>query len=204
MSGFWLVAFALQWLFILLLALVLLAVARQVGLLNRRLPPVGARSGPPGPEIGTEAPLIEVPDVLGQPVSLGSTMGLNTLLVFLAPGCESCEIVGPGLRSISRSDESTTKLILTTGDSADSLKAYAGRHGLTAATLVASPKVELDFGLAAAPYGVAIDESGIVRAKGIVNNIEHLGSLLDALKTDDASNTASGADRIDVSVGDSV
>ena len=53
--------------------------------------------------------------------------------------------------------------------------------------LVADFTKTAEFGSFITPYAVAVDGRGIVRAKGVVNHLEHLESLINALGLDDST-----------------
>ncbi len=95
MTGLWMVSYIALWLVSAMLVLGMIALARQVGLLHRRLPPMGARTGDPGPAIGEAAPVFAAPDLKGRLVEVGGRRDRSTLLVFVSLGCEACERVAP-------------------------------------------------------------------------------------------------------------
>ena len=154
MSGWWAVAFVLQWALVIVLCVVVVALARQVGTLHLRLGPRGAL------EIDTEGPpLGEAPPpraaVLdgGDPTVLGGP-GPPRLVLFVSPTCPICEEVKP------------------------SVPAAASSAGLTA-QLVHDPDAERLWNVPGTPFAVVMDATGVVRAKGTVNNLEQVEGLVD-------------------------
>ena len=57
------------------------------------------------------------------------------------------------------------------------------QFGLESLPYVNSPQVGMRFRVGKLPYAVLLDWEGIIRAKGLVNNREHLESLLVAEET---------------------
>lgn len=181
MNGIWLVTYLALWLMVTFLLLAVLILARQVGLLHRRLGPASARMENIGLSIGETAPELDAVDLQGRPVSLGSVRGNQTLLVFFSPSCHSCNGLAPALRSIWRSERATTEIVLISLGGDGSLnRDYAAKHKLQGIPIVVSPAVGLKYRVLTPPYGLFIDRTGVVRAKGVVNHLEHLESLINA------------------------
>jgi methylamine dehydrogenase accessory protein MauD len=65
------VSTVLLWLAVGVLALLVLALARQVGVLHERVAPLGALMLDQGPKVGERAPIFEVKDLFGRPPALG-------------------------------------------------------------------------------------------------------------------------------------
>jgi len=181
MSGIWLISYLSLWIIVIVLFLVVLTLARQVGLLHGRLRPTGALMANAGPEVGEQAPEINATDLHGQEVSLGSNRGKKTLLVFVSATCRSCDDLVPAVRSIWKSERAALDLLLV-GLSGDEIanREFIARHKLGNIPYVLSRSLGLAYRVTSPPYSVLIDEQGVVRAKGVVNHIEHLESLLNA------------------------
>lgn len=188
MSNFFLAAFAVQWLAIVGLALLLFALLRQVGMLHERLGPVGALTLPGGPKVGDPAPKFDLPSLTGGDVSIGGTdpEGRSTLLFFLSPTCPVCKSMLPVLLSMVREHRQTRLVFASDGDEALQHKMIVqeklGDHPFVLST---------DLGIAHAvgklPYAVLIGPDGKVSAKGLINNREHVESLFEAQRTGIAS-----------------
>jgi methylamine dehydrogenase accessory protein MauD len=172
------------WVIVLLLTVAVVALGRQIGLLHYRLPPSVARMGAPGPKVGERLDPLEENDLAGRPVTLGSERGKQTLLVFMSSGCESCEEVAPAVRSIARSEQAVTDTIVVTRESGDSFDAgFFARHKLDELPVVSSQDLADELGVLTTPYALLVDQQGILRTKGIVNNLDQLVSLFNALDT---------------------
>ena len=154
MTTWWAVAFVVQWLVVIVLCVVVVALARQVGLLHLRLGPRGALEiDTEGPPLGEAPP--PRPAVLdgGDRVVLGGP-GTPRLVLFVSPTCPICEEVK------------------------SSVPAAASSAGLTA-QLVHDPDAERLWNVPGTPFAVVMDATGVVRAKGTVNNLEQMEGLVD-------------------------
>ena len=174
------VSLVILWIVVVLLAIVTLAAVRQIGLIHKRLPPVGARMTPVGPELGGQVPLFEETDIFGGRVTLGAEGAKKVLLVFISTRCVSCNEIAPAIRSIARSEARSIDTILLSDNSEDDVREFATRHRLDHLPIVVSRELVEAYGVHTTPYGLLADESRVTITKGIVNNIEHLESLIRA------------------------
>src|SRR2546430_17357553 len=99
-----LVSDAVLWMVVVLLACVVAALARQIGVLPERVAAAGALMVGKGPAVGEPAPVVRVEDLTGTVHDLGGpgAGGRSTLLFFLSPTCPVCKTLLPVLRSIAR------------------------------------------------------------------------------------------------------
>ena len=155
MTGWWAVAFVAQWLLVLALAAVVVALARQVGMLHLRLGPRGALEvDTEGPALGDVVPPSPAQAATGEVVLVGGP-GPNRLVLFSSPTCPLCQEVAPGI----------------------SAAAAAARM---ASLVLHDPELERAYDVPGTPFLLVLDELGIVRAKGTVNNLEQVEGLVDA------------------------
>lgn len=181
MNGIWLVSYLALWLLAALLVLVVAVLARQIGLLHRRLAPSGARMENEGPEIGEVVPELTALDLEGREVTLGSVRRKQTLLLFISATCPTCEELMPAVRSVWKSERNSTEVLMVTlGTDEKRNRDFVARHKLLDIPLIVSESVALQYRVSSPPYGVLVDESRTVRAKGVVNHLEHLESLINA------------------------
>ncbi|TMA94340.1 MAG: hypothetical protein E6J70_17445 [Deltaproteobacteria bacterium] len=143
------------WAAVLLLAGVVVALVRQIGVLYERVAPAGALMVGRGPGVGDAAPVVRVPTLSGAVRDIGapSPDRRATLLFFLSPTCPVCKALLPALRSVVRSEGHWLDLVLASG---------------------------ITYRVEKLPYAVLLDAAGIVRSKGLVNTREHLESLFEA------------------------
>lgn len=163
------------------MGLAVLTLGRQIGLLNRRLPPFGAAVANMGPEIGDAVPRVVAADTDGAEFVLGALSTRPTLLVFVAPGCKECAKLAPAIKSLARSERRRIEVIMVSlAEDARAVAAFRRSYHLRDVRLVASQEIADVFGVATAPYALLISEEGRLASKGIVNNLEQLASLVNA------------------------
>ena len=172
----------LLWIALVALALVVVALVRQVGVLHERVAPVGALATASGPKVGELAPELEVPALAGGSVRLGGedAEGSSTLIFFLSPTCPVCKTLLPTLERVAREEGPRLRLVLASDGRAPQHEAFVREHQLERFPYVLSTELGLAYQVAKLPYAVLIDSAGIVRAKGLVNTREHLESLFTA------------------------
>ena len=173
MSGWWAASFVGLWLLVLALVVIVFALARQIGVLHMRLGPRGALElDSEGPPLGESLPAIEANDLDGRAIDL-TAPGSERFLLFVSPDCPVCRDVVPSVPVVARAGLET--IVVSSGDGA------AYRQG--AAAVVEGEHVMHSFGVPGTPYAVILDEFGIVRAKGTVNNLEQVEGLVDTART---------------------
>lgn len=181
MNGWFLLSYVFMWLLLVALFLLVLALVRQIGLIHRRIAPAyGARMDAQGPALGEIAPPLGAQDLAGNKVRLGYLEGKKTLLVFVSASCVACDEVAPALRSIARSERTSTKMILVNDGSSAGANAFIRKHNLREIPMIASQTLREQYGVHGSPYALLIDEMGRVQTKGIVNGLEQLESLVRA------------------------
>ena len=172
----------LLWIAVVVLAAVVLALLRQIGLLHERVAPAGALVGRERPQVGEIAPVLSLRDRNGREVGVGGAAadGRSTLLLFLSPTCPVCETLLPVARSVARREGS--RLVLASdGPAGENERLVRDRErDLEHESYVVSAELGIAFQVGRVPYAVLIDAAGIVRARGLVNTREHLESLFEA------------------------
>jgi protein-disulfide isomerase len=143
-----------QWVLLVALLLIVAALARQVGTLHLRLGPRGAL------EIDTEGPLLgEAPPPSpaiaedGSHVMVGGP-GMRRVVVFSSPTCSICREIRPAVPA-------------------------AAAAASMAPIILHDPEAERAWNVPGTPFVVVLDELGVVRAAGTINNLEQLEGLLD-------------------------
>ena len=172
----------LGWLATLGLALTVLALARQIGLLHERIRPVGALSLGNVIKAGEDAPAFKLPSLTGGVLDLGSanSAGRSTLLFFLSPTCPVCKTLLPVLKSAQIKERSWLQVILASdGDEQEQMR-FIRQQQLEEFPYVLSPEVGMAYQIGKLPYAVLIDGRGKIAAHGLINTREHLESLFEA------------------------
>jgi len=172
----------LLWVLVCVLSLVVVALTRQIGLLHERVAPVGALAVARGPAVGEPAPELAVENLDGQPIQLGGpdARDRKTLLFFLSPTCPVCATLLPTLRRMVDSQAKKTRLLFASDGPRADHEAFCQEKGISNSDYVLSRDLGLSFEVSKLPYAVLIDESGTIRAKGLVNTREHVESLFEA------------------------
>lgn len=164
MSGWWAAAFVVQWILLVVLAIVVIALARQIGVLHLRLAPLGALEvDDEGPRIGQAPPARTAMAADGVPTLVGGP-GPRRLVAFTSPTCPICELVVPSIPAAAAAARMVPQI-------------------------VSDPDLEAAYGVPGVPFLVVLDGSGIVRSKGTVNSLEQIEGLIDTAlrRIEDAS-----------------
>jgi methylamine dehydrogenase accessory protein MauD len=174
----------LLWTGLLVLGVVCMALARQIGVLHQRIAPAGALSLPQPLKLGDPTPEMELPGLDGSLVKIGGTRGARSqLLLFLSPDCAICETLLPALRSAEGAERSWLDVVLASDGEAGKHEAFVRDKGLGKFPYVLSEHLGRSYGVSKLPYAVLIDEAGKLSSTGLVNTREHLESLFVAKET---------------------
>jgi methylamine dehydrogenase accessory protein MauD len=170
------------WVLLAGLALTVVALARQIGVLHERIAPAGALLVSGGPKVGEAAPVVDVTDVNGVDISIGAVRGdaKSTLLFFLSPNCPVCKTLLPVLKSSQKSERDWLLVVLASDGDTAAQYAFIAEYDLGNFTYVLSSNLGLTYRVGKLPFAVLLDHDGIIRAKGLVNSREHLESLFEA------------------------
>ena len=177
------------WLLVLTLSTVVLALARQVGVLHERIAPAGALMLNRGLTVGEPAPVLEVADLDGRAHQLGSprTDGRSTLLLFVSPSCPVCKTLLSAVKSSARDERTWMDVILASDGDRTEQREFVRAQGLDGIPYVVSAALGLAYQVSRLPFAALLDEKGILRARGLVNSREHLESLFEAKRLGVAS-----------------
>ena len=177
------------WVLVLVLAAVVLALTRQLGVLHERIAPAGALMLNRGLTVGEPAPVLEVTDLDGRVHRLGAARsdGRSTLLLFVSPSCPVCKTLLPAVLSSRRDERGWLDVILASDGNVDEQREFVRCQGLLGVPYVVSAALGLAYQVSRLPFGALLDENGILRARGLVNSREHLESLFEAQRLGVAS-----------------
>ena len=165
-----------MWLLLVVLTIAVVALARQIGTLHLRLGPRGALEiDGEGPPLG-EAPVPEdTEDTTGRTVHIGGP-GEPQLLLFVTPGCHLCEQVLPALSALA-SRHDVAPYVLSGVDREETAVTFGKRR--LGAPVVPAVEIAQRYRVPGTPYVVMFDRTGVVRAKGTVNNLEQMEGLVE-------------------------
>jgi methylamine dehydrogenase accessory protein MauD len=175
-----LVSNVLLWIAVLVLAGVVVALVRQLGILYERVAPAGALMERRGPAVGEPAPALEAVSFAGGARTVGGATGRAMLLFFLSPTCPVCKTLLPALRSVARAEAGWLDVVLASDGPPTEHAAFIAAERLETFPYVLSGELGMTYQVAKLPYAVLVDGAGVIRAKGLVNSREHLESLFEA------------------------
>ena len=174
------------WAVVVVLAVVVVALARQLGILYERVAPAGALALGKGPAVGETAPVVRAERLGGglEEVGAPSADGRSTLLFFLSSRCPVCKELLPAVRSIARAESSWLRIVLVGDGEREEHERLASAENLGELPFVLSTALGVKWQVAKLPYAALIDPAGRIRAKGLVNTREHVESLFEAHERD--------------------
>lgn len=177
-----LVSNTVLWVVVIALSAVVLALARQIGVLHERIGPAGALLARSDLMPGDAAPRIEARTLDGRDLAIGGagTAGRRTLLFFLSPSCPVCKTVLPTVLRVAASEVSPVDVLLASDGPREEHERYVAENRLEGLPYVLSTELGMRYGVGKLPHAILIDAEGIVRAKGLVNTREHVESLFEA------------------------
>ncbi len=132
---------------------------------------------------GEAAPQFNLPSLTGGAVALGGRAPLSqsTLMFFLSPTCPVCKTLLPVLKSVKTYEEGWLRVVLASdGEESESIWEFIKQHALEDFPYLNSTEVGMAYQISKLPYGVLISAEGSVVAHGLINNREHLESLMEA------------------------
>jgi methylamine dehydrogenase accessory protein MauD len=170
------------WIVVLGLLAVVLALTRQLGVLHERIAPVGALMLNRGLTVGEQAPAMDIVDLDGGAIRLGSPRadGKSTLVLFVSPTCPVCKSLLPIVKSSGKQERDWLDIILASDGAPDEHREYVRTNGLGGVPYVLSAPLGMTYQVSRLPFAALLDEAGILRARGLVNSREHLESLFEA------------------------
>ena len=179
----------LLWIVVLLLAVAVLALTRQVGVLHERIAPVGALMLAKGLTVGEFAPRVAAQDLEGRTFTLGAAREDQraTLIMFVSPTCPVCKALLPVLKSSLAAERAWLDIILASDGEIAQQREFVLAHRLGIFPYIVSAPLGISYQVSRLPFAVLIDAQGVLRARGIVNSREHLESLFEAKRLGFAS-----------------
>jgi methylamine dehydrogenase accessory protein MauD len=171
----------LLWAAVIVLAVLVAALARQVGILHERIAPAGALTLHQKVNVGDVPTALELKAEGGGTVRIGGgRTGQSQLVFFAAPDCPVCKTLLPILRSAARAESDWLEVILAGDGDARAYGAMVAEYRLDGVPLVLSEALGRSYGVSKLPYAVLLDEAGRVASLGLINSREHLESLFEA------------------------
>ena len=182
-----LVSNIILWAVSLTLVVIVMALARQIGILYERVAPMGALMLDQGPKVGEVAPTFTLDSLGGGKLSVGGNTGRSQLLFFLSPTCPVCKKLLPVLKSIQSVEHSWLDVALASDGDLPEHATFYRKAELQSFPYALSTELGMTYRISKLPYAVLIGEDGRIRGKGLVNSREQLESLFAAKEAGVAS-----------------
>jgi methylamine dehydrogenase accessory protein MauD len=178
MSGPWLASYIVLWAVVLFQGGLIFLLLRQMGVMYLGTGQGVARDGLAP---GQRAPDFTLPDVAGATVSLADFQGLPLLLVFGSPNCAPCKLLIPDLNVFAHERREELRVLFLSRGALEDTRQFVSEAGAEV-PVATHPDDELSdkYKARVTPFAFLIDGEGVIRAKGLANNREHLEMLLRA------------------------
>lgn len=147
----------------------ILALARVIGTMQRRLPPVGAREMSTGPAAGSDAPAM---DLISR--HIGEHQDGALVLAFVTSDCDTCYEMLVPLRTFAGAERATVLMVVTDTDLVGRVPSAARSFGFSVAS---DPGLAIEYRIGMTPYFYFIGPDRRVINHGLANNLEQLESL---------------------------
>ncbi|HJO11840.1 MAG TPA: thiol-disulfide isomerase [Gammaproteobacteria bacterium] len=172
------------WLVVIVLALLVFALTRQVGILHERVAPAGALLPTSGPKVGELTKELSLTAIDGSSLVIGgaSDSAVATFILFISPTCPVCKTLVPTARSLVNSERGRMQLLFASdGDDLEQHKSYVKDLKIDGYPYVLSQALGMDFEVSKLPFAVLIAGDGTLKSKGLVNTREHMESLIESM-----------------------
>src|SRR5262249_7479378 len=183
MSVPWLIAFIVLWIIVLGLPFLLLGTLRSLGLLSWRLEQLEAtmprRLGRDGLQPGKRAPDFTLPSAEGGEISLHDFSGRKVLLVFTQSGCSPCQKIVPELNRLGTDEQ----VLVVNNGNVEATRKWRAEVGARFPVLAQEQfSISKKYQVFATPFAFLIKAKGVIVAKGIINNRQHIRYVLSGVR----------------------
>ena len=190
MTGALLVSNVILWLLVIGLALLVVALARQVGVLHERVAPAGALLPTNGPKVGELTTAMDITALDGKSVTIGGEKPDPgaMLVLFISPTCPVCKSLVPTAKSLVKSEKERLALVFASDGAENEQqlqqhRAYVKDLRIDEHPYVISMQLGMTYQVSKLPFALLIGNDGILKSKGLVNSREHLESLLESMES---------------------
>jgi methylamine dehydrogenase accessory protein MauD len=176
MSGPWLASYIVLWGVVLFQGAIIFVLLRQLGLMYMGSAQGVARDGLAA---GERAPEFALPDLAGRLVSLADFRGRPLLLVFGSTTCAPCRGLIPDLNVFTRERAAELQVLYLSRSEPEETQRFVSELDVRVPVAIHSDHELPDkYKARVTPFAFVIDAEGVVQAKGLANNREHLEQLL--------------------------
>lgn len=185
MNNYLIISNIILWLAVIGLVVLVVALARQVGVLFERVAPAGALMINKELKVGMPAPVLPLSDISTQKVVHSGHLTESAsaqLIFFLSPSCPVCKTLLPVIKSSANAEKKWLDVILASdGEQSEHLE-FIKDYKLAAFPYVLSQELGKRYGVAKLPFAVLIDKDGNIASMGLINSREHLESLFESME----------------------
>ena len=172
------------WVLVIVLALLVFALTRQVGILHERVAPAGALQPTNGPKVGELTEALQLKSIDGANLTIGGpdTNQLASFVLFISLTCPVCKSLVPTARSLAKSEASRMRLVFASdGDNVEKHLRYVEDLDIAEYPYVLSELLGITYQVSKLPFALLIGSNGTLQSKGLVNTREHMESLIEAM-----------------------
>ena len=179
------IATAIQFVILLGLVVVVLSLARQVGILHERLSPAGLAQQRESIQPGDRFPETTLDAIGGETVTLGAS-GNPTACLFVTADCPICKSVLPAFTAwLAEAGSHIEAVWIADGMPGNDgqipdYAQYADAQSIDPARLLISQELGMKLGVRQIPALAVINDSGVLQVLETVNGPRQLQRLLDA------------------------
>ncbi len=179
MEGFWTLGVIASLIGNIVLLLLVLGLARELGLVLTRMGPTRALPTMQGLELGTKMEPLALISVDGEQRRVAPSKSTMNLLLFTSPTCPVCEELLPALEVFSKSYRGLINVSVIS-KVRDSEKDREWSRRLSAAQILVAegPEFHQRMQISSYPHAMVLDSGNVVVARGLVNSLEQLESLI--------------------------
>lgn len=158
----------------------ILALAREVGMLSRRLPPAPALESEEGPGVGNPLPPIELVELsTGSRRHMEGGLQRPGILLFLSSRCTVCVALLDELDGVIADWPDMELVPIMNSPSIAEARSIYDRGRYRGPLFLDNGSAMAAIGIATTPRSLVVGVDGLVRAQGVVNNREMIGSLVE-------------------------
>ncbi|OOC61939.1 thioredoxin fold domain-containing protein [Paenibacillus ihbetae] len=177
MNTFFWISYIILWLLVVPLVLLNLVLFRQLGIMVMGTARGVNQSGIP---VGRKLPEAITTDLQGGSWSTSRLAGTSAILLFGSPTCKECAQIIPDFTRIAKKHQ--VKPVLLLFSSAEHAASYVSTIGYADEAVLVTPELARQLDVQVTPYAYAVDGSGVIRHKGLVNSREQLEAYVKATK----------------------
>jgi hypothetical protein len=159
-------------------AVAILALAREIGVLSKRLPPAPALESLEGPEPGTALPSLRLRSLAdGEERAFEAPSASRRVLIFMSTRCRLCSDLLADLDGVARDWPDHEVVPILAGPHREAVE-MVSRSGFAGPAWQDDGAAMRAVSIITTPRALVVGEDGTVVARGVVNNREMVSSLI--------------------------